>query len=273
MGHTAAQLKSAIAGFMHRDPQVFIRPSTAGATGYLTDDQGNRITDSDGNAIVLTLPGHEAFDLLLNAMNNARLYAERRVDFELAVEAVHIPNVTLASGGLITDAVLASDDTTAVSVKKIRTAYLPVNETEYFPVDLMSKKKWDDRQKARWEGQKPLDTAQYPYLSEAPFGLVQNGNQVFIAPPDNKVFASGSLTVAADVIAWLPDYAEGTETDFLLDFCFDWLMYRSIFELNFFLKEDERVQLSTALIRDAWDSLVIWNNELQAANVDDVSLD
>jgi hypothetical protein len=50
-------------------------------------------------------------------------------------------------------------------------------------------------------------------------------------------------------------------------------MYRTIQELNFFLKEDERVQLSTKMVQEAWDALVIWNNELQASSVDDVNLD
>ena len=73
--------------------------------------------------------------------------------------------------------------------------------------------------------------------------------------------------------AWLDDYVDGSETDFLLDYSFDWLMYRTIFELNFYLKEDERVQLSTGLVKEAWDAMVIWNNELIAANVDTTDLD
>ena len=272
--HTAGQLKSAVAGFMHRDPGVFIRPSIAGATGYLTDDLGNRILDSDNNPIVVSLPSVASFDILLQAMNNARLYAERRVDFELAVTQVHIPGLTLADGGSLTNAVLASDDTTKVGVKKIRTPYLPLHQSShFFPVDLTSKKKWDDRVKARWEGAHPRDRADFAFLTDCPFELVQSGNLIFIVPPNSKMYEGGTLTVGAEVLAWLPDYVDGSEEDFLLDFCFDWLMYRTIQELNFFLKEDERVQLSAKLVQDSWDALVTWNNELQASAVDDANLD
>jgi hypothetical protein len=65
----------------------------------------------------------------------------------------------------------------------------------------------------------------------------------------------------------------GTESDFLLVNCFDWLMYRCIYELNFFLKEDERVILSDKLMNEAWLALVEWNNQLIASAVDDVDLD
>ena len=272
--HTSGQLKSAVAGFMHRDPSVFVRPAIGSVTGYLTDDQGNRILGSDGNPIVITLPGVASFDILLQAMNNARLYAERRVDFELAVTQVHIPGLNLNDGGSLSNAVLASDDSTPVKIKKIRTPYLPLHHPgHYFPVDLTSKKKWDDRIKARWEGAHPNDRADFAYLTDSPFELVQSGNTVFVAPPNARMYQAGALTIAADVLAWLPDYVDGTEEDFVLDFCFDWLMYRTIQELNFFLKEDERVQLSTKMVQEAWDALVIWNNELQASSVDDVNLD
>ena len=242
MGQTSAQLKVAVAGFLQRDPAVFLRsPDT---------------------------------DLLLNACNNARLYAERRVDFELAVTQVHIPGMTLNEGGSLLSAVLASDDTTPVAIKKIRTPYIPLHHPgHYFPVCLTSKKKWDDRIKVRWEGAHPHDRADFAYLTDSPFEVVQSGNSVFIAPPNARMYNAGTLTIAADVIAWLPRYVDGTEEDFLLDFCFDWLTYRAVQELNFYLKEDERVQISASFVKEAWDALVIWNNELQASAVDDTNLD
>ena len=265
-----------MSGFLHRDPAVFVRTSVSGVTGYLTDEQGNRITDSDGNPIVITTPTSEPFDLLYNAINNARLYAERRIDFELSLQQCLVHGVTLSNGGQLTNAVLMSDNVTPVRIKKIRTPYLPLHDStegKYFPVDLMSKKKWDDRVKARWEGAHPNDRADFAYISDCPYCLVQQGNTIFIAPPNARAFREGTLTIALDAITWLPDYVDGTETDFILDNCFDWLMYRAIYELNFFLKEDDRVQISTSMMTDAWNAIVIWNNELQASSVDDTTLD
>jgi hypothetical protein len=52
------------------------------------------------------------------------------------------------------------------------------------------------------------------------------------------------------------------ENDFLLDNCFDWLMYRAIWELNFFLKEDERVNIDRDLINESWQAVQSWNENL-----------
>lgn len=280
MAHTAGELRSVIAGFMHRDPAVFVRPAITGSSGYLTDENGVRILDADGNAIVMTLPGCGQIDLLYNAMNNARLYAERRVDFEYSRVDVKIPVSDPLVGGSLDNAVLRSDGVTAVAVKKIRTPFIVFADNQQYPIDLWSRKKWDDKTKRAFESASAnlvqnispqSSTSQWWQVVSMNFApvLVQTGKVVYVAP---QITQGVSYDVCADVLQWLPDYVNGTETDFLLDFSFDWLMYRSIYELNFFLKEDERVQLSMSFVKDAWDAMVMWNNELIAANVDDVDL-
>jgi hypothetical protein len=244
MPKTSAHLKMAIAGYLQRDPSIFVRGT-----------------------------GDSQVDLLLIACNNARLYTERKIDFVYSVVEAVVPNCSLAEGGNLDDAVAMQDNSAPVSVKKIRTPFLPLCEGSYFPVDLWTKKKWNDRLKSRFDGARPHDTARYAYITDAPFVVVQDGKRIFVAPPDSSLWTNGTLSVALDVFAWLPDYVTGEENDFLLDYCFDWLMYRSIYELNFFLKEDERVSVSERLMADAWDAVVKWNNELQEANVDDNNLD
>lgn len=54
-------------------------------------------------------------------------------------------------------------------------------------------------------------------------------------------------------------YLQGSQTNFLIEHCFDFLMYRSIVELNFFLKEDERVVISDAMLEKTWQNVVAWN--------------
>jgi hypothetical protein len=39
-------------------------------------------------------------------------------------------------------------------------------------------------------------------------------------------------------------------------------MYRAIWELNFFLKEDERVSLDRDLINESWEAVKSWNENL-----------
>lgn len=242
MAKTSAQLKVAVAGFMQRDPSTFVR--TVGSTTW---------------------------DVLLQALNNSRLYAERLIDFELAKGAIQIDGVTATGGGLLTNAKLFGTNT-AASVKKILTPFLPINSAaQQFPVDLATKRSWNDRVKRRFEGARPTDTSDFAEITDAPFQLVQQGNVIMVTPPDTTALPSVSFTVYADALLWLPDYTSaGTENDFLLDFCFDWLMYHSIQELNFFVKEDERVQLSSAMVKDAWNAIVKWNTELVYSTADDI---
>ena len=243
MSYTAAQLRTAVAGFMQRDPAVFVRGDV---------------------------------DLLLVATNNARLYAERRVDFELSKVDVLVPNVDLLNGANITTAVLRSDGTTPVRIKKIITPFLGLNNGQgpaAYPVDLWTRKKWNDRVKARYEAARPTDTEDFAFITDAPFVVIQDGNTVFVAPPDVSAFPINPFPLWFNVVQWLPPYVDGTENDFVLDNCFDWMMFYCISQLNFYLKEDERVSLSATMLKDTWDSLVTWNNELIKSATDDVDLD
>lgn len=245
MAKTSGQLKLAVAAFLQRKTLDFQR----------TEDGGTTI-----------------WDVLLQAMNNARLFAERQIDFEYSKVAVLLPNISVLNGGSLDNAVLFSDKTTPVRVKKILSPFLPIDTAStQFPVDLMTKKSWNERTKRRFEGARPTDTSDFAFITDAPFALVQFGKQIMVVPPDSTAFRVDPFSAFADVVQWLPDYVDGTETDFLLDFCFDWLMYRTIQELNFYQKEDERVTLSDKVVATAWNAVIQWNNELTQSMADDLS--
>lgn len=67
--------------------------------------------------------------------------------------------------------------------------------------------------------------------------------------------------------------SSGVDTDFFLDNCTDWMLYRSIQELNLFLKEDQRVVISAGMMKDAWDSVMDWDSTLSASSKDTFTLD
>lgn len=62
------------------------------------------------------------------------------------------------------------------------------------------------------------------------------------------------------------------KTDFFLDYGYDFLLYRSLYELNFRLKEDQRVSISAGVVRDALESFLNWNTSL-VEGTRDVSLE
>lgn len=294
------------------------------------------------------------FDCLLQAANNARLYAERAIDFELSRVSVKVPNVSITDGGSLANAVLLSDGVTSVSVKKITKAFVKYpGSTDACPIAFYSRQKWLNRVQRKIEKLTPLDVTLYMpapvnWTNEAiigairQFSVIQSGNQVFLVPSDPTTFQANTTDLYFDVLRWLPSYGstvltglatstssgklvcntvnfitsgvrignevrngtDGTsalvtsvegvntltlsgdiftsgegftlniasENDFLLDSCFDWLMYRSVYELNFFLKEDDRVQISTNLISDAWNAMRSWNENLISQSVDDADL-
>jgi len=84
-----------------------------------------------------------------------------------------------------------------------------------------------------------------------------------------------TLVLNADIFVSGESYSILTadEEDYLLESAFDWLLYRAVWELNFFVKEDERVQLSQTLIADAWNALRAWNENLISQSTDDTDLD
>jgi hypothetical protein len=91
------------------------------------------------------------------------------------------------------------------------------------------------------------------------------------------------VQVICDTLHWLPPYADPPplpqppsdwigRTDFFINYCTDWMLYRSIQELNLFLKEDQRQPISVRMVEDAWETVKTWNADL-ATTSDDLYLD
>lgn len=247
MPTTVAELKIAIAGYMQREPSVFVRTV-----------------------------GNTSFDLLLQACNNARLHAERLVDFEYSRQDCKV-EVDREDGGSLVFATEIEDENTGVNVKKIVSPFLQSQDLTRLPVELWSRKKWNDRTKRKVAGWQPRDNRMAVSVSEMyalqPFVVVQEGRTVFAAPVNDEQFPTNPFDVYFNVVAWLPKYETGEEDDFLLEYAFDWMMFYSIHQLNFYLKEDERVMVSADVRKDTWDSLVKWNGELTMSTTDDTNLD
>jgi len=242
---TVADLKIAIAGYMQREPSVFVRTV-----------------------------GNSSLDLLLLACNNARLYAERLVDFEYSRQDCKV-EVDIAEGGSLAFATEVDDENVGVDVKKIVTPFIPALDGTKFPVELWSRKKWNDKVRRKFELARPVDNfANLPqWFSVSPFVVVKEGRTVFVAPSDSSQFPTNPFDLHFNVVAWLPKYMDGTEDDFLIENCFDWMLFYSISQLNFYLKEDERVVLSANVLKDTWDSVIKWNSELSMNSTDDTNLD
>lgn len=237
MPRTVAELKKAAAAFMNRDESAFIRAS---------------------------------FDNLLQACNNARLYVERTVNLELARVAATV-SVSLTSGGALSTAVLTGT-ATAVSVKHIRSAGLALADSAntIVPIKIYNRDDYLNRIKRRFDGV-GLSSENLEYTN-LPIGMFRLANTVYVVPSDPTVLGASTITLHMDVFKWMTEYTTGSETDFLLDYCFDYMLYRVVSEMNYFTKEDQRTALASKVVQDAWESLKAWNAAIVEQS-DDVTLD
>jgi hypothetical protein len=62
--------------------------------------------------------------------------------------------------------------------------------------------------------------------------------------------------------AWMPTLVADEDTNFLLEKGWDYVSYRALVFFNAFLKEDARIDVSSALLNDTWRSLVLWDESL-----------
>ncbi len=59
-----------------------------------------------------------------------------------------------------------------------------------------------------------------------------------------------------DGFKWMPDYDGSVTSDFFLTDYSSWLLLRSIYCLNLYLKEDQRVPLSMSALMEAWERVL-----------------
>jgi hypothetical protein len=83
-----------------------------------------------------------------------------------------------------------------------------------------------------------------------------------------------TLSINSDIFVISETYSisNGVTEDFFLVECIDWMLYQTIRELNLFLKEDQRIQISNAIMKEAWDTVVSWNSRLKTTD-DELDLD
>jgi hypothetical protein len=311
---TYAELRDTVAAYMHRDTSAFI------------------------------VNGR---DMLLRAINNAKNYCQRAVDFEQARVFAQILNVDPSTGALLSAATPFGGGN-AITLKSIEKTFMDKTDgSGQFPVDFLTRNTYVERlRRAYEEAAKREDATNLtPTETTLTIGVVQYGPRVYPVPGTLSVLGGATVNLYFDAIQWLSDFAttaltgtttgttasklvdsgatfvtagvaigdtvsnttdgtsglimavdsetqltvnadifvsgedysiatvDGTQTNFLLDFAFDFMTFRTIYELNFFLKEDQRVALSDKLLTDAWNNVIRWNATIIGNSVDDATLD
>lgn len=281
-------------------------------------------------------------DKLLQAANNAKAWAQRKLVLELARTKVDVV-IDKTNGGSLLTAVSHANGVTPVRVQTVEKAFLPTSDNlNITPVDIVNRDS-----NVRFV-QRLTDNVFDPLRRTLPTQplytqIVKHGNELRLYPWDDRLYTGQTIIAVFDVVQWMPPYevdlsgtatmsgagvtltdagktfidsgvvagsviynqTTGTSTtiaavvsntvltltsgaifvtgnsykiglgvqeDFFLKDCIDWMMYKTIQELNMFLKEDQRVQISSAMMKDAWETVVNWNSRLTNTQ-DELSLD
>lgn len=284
------EFKQAVASFAGRDPAYFLD----NADGTLGPDK------------------------LLIAINNAKIFLQRQIDFEYAREFVDFTYVTQIGAGegiQLQNAVL-HDTSCPVVVKKVINLFtpfgfarlLPLRQKTYRGVSEMVRGSYE-RHGHRWfpddrpgfigtpaaPGYWPAWdrwTAVWGHTCRDPI-YYQHGRTIYLYPKPNgfdetcqNTPAIPNLSFVGDVVAFLPPYSEGIPqdnslsnidgnmctspylTDFLLSDCYDYMLWRSLIELNVFLKDDDQVGVSQSKMTEALENIRQWNADLINAGYD-----
>lgn len=193
------------------------------------------------------------------SINNAIIYAQRRCDFEWNKGVV---KMVANPVGLITQC--TDVDGSALTIKKIIKAFgitdpgLHLNKSIPYLSRTSQIADKTDRMSHGHSGN--------PNVDNRPV-VIHDGQKVYHSPQ-----IEGSHDLYFYAVKWLPRLVREEDTNFLLTYGFDFIMYRAIIEINFFIKEDERFQVNLAMVTDAWNSLMVWDASLISPTETEIEL-
>ena len=215
----------------------------------------------------------DGVDVLTKAVQRAVRAAERKINFQLSRVQV---NVEVPAAGVSLDtALLTSDVSEAVLVKNIEQPYTVGDTGTLSPIAYNTWEGYHQRVKRRADGNislSELDTLSGSAATGIPLTLLRHGNNVHLRPASFTGLGDPQSLVL-DVVRWQKELSLDADTNFILDYCEDWVLWRSIIELNLFVKEAQRIAISNSVHKDQWSDIVTWNESLVSQNVDDLDLD
>lgn len=112
------------------------------------------------------------------------------------------------------------------------------------------------------------------WINSAVFGPALTGNCYFLASGSPMGSYGGHGTYSGvPTIAYGTPAAGGVTTDLFLDTCHDFLLFKAVKALEYFVKDSQRAMITQKMIDDAWLSVTTWNAKIGDANSDEITLD
>jgi hypothetical protein len=193
-------------------------------------------------------------NVIMQAVNNALLMAQKKRQFEVQKALVYgaVPVTGLALSGF-----LGAKGGSAVSVKSFLGFYAYADDAQdkcgesvpFAPIHEVQ----------RFQTRHLGATRPFVYL---------RGDKVFVYP---RVAETQELM--AEVVLWMAPVTSGSDTNVFLTHHVDWLLLAVVQELNFFLKEDQRVVISAQAMVERWRGVEDWDMSLSVGGSNWTSLE
>lgn len=207
-----------------------------------------------------------SLDLVLQAMNDARRWAQREYTFDGNATQAFV-SLSMIPKSMLTDFKTTPALSTTVAVKRVDALWEYATSTVgattvYYPTRQIELRRRNALKP--FVPSDPLATALSAPANNS-FAYVHGSN---IAHTNLSV----ATTVMADIIAFLADHDGGASEDIFLTYYTDWLKWATLANLNVWLKDSERTVIDQNLVAATWAS-VKRHDAQQSLSIDDLSLD
>lgn len=188
------------------------------------------------------------------------------------------PQGTYAHNGTYTGSPIVANTTTVIGIKRIKYVSLPIAGGDYEPIEFLTSDQYTARIRMQIGRQEFQPAKTLAALGASPLGnplAYQNGQTIYLAGDNITV----PMTAQLSIVQWLPDYVDGSETDFLTTYAPEFMQWQSILEINKIFKRyapkqegqiDEtaiQAEASAALqTLIAWDQSVNFGTSTPGAN-------
>lgn len=183
-------------------------------------------------------------DMIVSAMNSAKLLAEQTHDFEGAKALVQI-TISSSQGAALSTATLLGTATPALVRSILNVSVLGEDGVSLSPIDfrkrdsVMAELRKINRVDRFDPTDRYLDESE-SYIKLGTREVMQWGSQIMLRP----MLESGSVTLVMEAYVNMPDYtvhtdlanAANTYTDFFTDFGHNYLVWQTVIELNHYWK-------------------------------------
>jgi hypothetical protein len=192
-------------------------------------------------------------DLILASTNRAMLWAQRSHDFEYCrvKQTLAVNGVT---GGDLT--------TLPISIKKVERVFTAGGAQMDFTDRMTVINRY--LRMPSIGGIAAEETRVLTPTTRQPATVYQLGTFLYMMFPLPPLYptAASNYTFSLDTVKWQAPLVAAGDDNFFLTYCNDFMLFRTLAELNVYLKEDDRVKIDQDKMTEAWQAVISWDSSL-----------